>query len=156
KTTGPLQARMRRIGRPLTLVLLAVVAVISIWTPVTHQAIAERWFGIPNILIFMPVPILFALCTWLLYRALGHHREAEAGPFFLTLCLVFLAYSGLGISVWPNVVPPDISIWQAAAPPQSMGFTLVGALLIVPTILAYTAWSYYVFRGKVDASAGYH
>ena len=83
-------------------------------------------------------------------------REAEGAPFWLTLCLVFLAYTGLGISVWPNVISPDISIWAAAAPPQSMGFTLVGALLIVPMILGYTGWSYYVFRGKVDAAAGYH
>ena len=63
---------------------------------------------------------------------------------------------GAGISLWPNVIPPDISIWDAAAPAQSLGFTLVGALLIIPMILGYTAWSYYVFRGKVDATHGYH
>ena len=60
------------------------------------------------------------------------------------------------ISLWPNIIPPAISIWEAAAPPQSMGFTLVGALFIIPFILAYTAWSYYVFRGKVKAGEGYH
>ena len=74
----------------------------------------------------------------------------------LTLSLVFLGYTGFGISVWPNVVPPAMSIWDAAGPPQSLGFTLVGALLIIPMILGYTAWGYYVFRGKVDASRGYH
>ena len=74
----------------------------------------------------------------------------------LTLFLVFLGYSGLGISLWPNIVPPGITIWEAAAPPQSMGFTLVGALLIIPLILMYTAWGYYVFRGKVDETQGYH
>ena len=77
-------------------------------------------------------------------------------PFLLTLFLIFLGYSGLGISLFPNIIPPDISIWDAAAPAQSLGFTLVGALLIIPMILGYTAWSYYVFRGKVDATHGYH
>lgn len=72
------------------------------------------------------------------------------------LFLLFLGYSGLAISLWPNIIPPGISIWQAAAPPQSMGFALVGALLIIPVILAYTAWSYFVFRGKVRAGEGYH
>ncbi|MGB6655962.1 MAG: cytochrome d ubiquinol oxidase subunit II, partial [Methylovirgula sp.] len=62
----------------------------------------------------------------------------------------------LGISLWPNVIPPSVSLWDAAAPPQSMGFALVGALFIIPIILTYTAWSYYVFRGKVRAGEGYH
>jgi cytochrome d ubiquinol oxidase subunit II len=69
---------------------------------------------------------------------------------------VFLGYSGLGISVWPYIIPPDITIWDAAAPPQSQGFVLVGALLIIPLIVMYTAWSYYVFRGKVRPGDGYH
>jgi cytochrome d ubiquinol oxidase subunit II len=73
-----------------------------------------------------------------------------------TLALVFLGYSGLAISVWPNIVPPDISIYAAAAPPQSQGFALVGALFIIPFILMYTVWSYYVFRGKVRHGEGYH
>ena len=154
KTTGDLQRRMVAIGRPLTLIVLAVIAAISVWTPLTHPAIAERWFTMPNLLYFSPVPLLVALVTWqLLVRLRG---EPNAAPFVLTLCLVFLGYSGLGISIWPYVVPPSITLWDAAAPPQSQGFTLVGALLIIPMILGYTGWSYYVFRGKVDAPHGYH
>ena len=64
--------------------------------------------------------------------------------------------SGAGISIWPKIVPPTISIWDAASPPQSQGFALVGALLIIPMILVYTAWAYYVFRGKVRHDDGYH
>ncbi|MGS6324410.1 cytochrome d ubiquinol oxidase subunit II, partial [Enterobacter hormaechei] len=77
-------------------------------------------------------------------------------PFIMTLGLVFLGFSGLGISIWPHIIPPDITLWQAAAPAQSQGFMLVGALLIIPVILVYTFWSYYVFRGKVQHGEGYH
>ncbi|MNP23400.1 Cytochrome bd-II ubiquinol oxidase subunit 2 [compost metagenome] len=74
----------------------------------------------------------------------------------LTLLLVFLGLSGLGISIWPLLIPPSITLWDAAAPPQSLGFMLVGALFIIPIILVYTFWSYYVFRGKVSHEQGYH
>jgi cytochrome d ubiquinol oxidase subunit II len=74
----------------------------------------------------------------------------------LALALVFLGYTGLLVSIWPQIVPPQISIWQAASPPESMGFTLVGALFVIPFILMYTSWSYYVFRGKVRAGEGYN
>ena len=154
KTEGPLQARMRMLARPLTWVLLAVIGVISLWTPLANPYIAERWFSLPNIFWFAPVPVLVALTAWQLLRVL--RDEPHGGPFVLTLCLIFLGYTGMGISIWPNVVPPTISIWAAAGPPQSLGFTLVGALLVIPMILAYTAWGYYVFRGKVDPSHGYH
>jgi len=154
KTEGLLQDRMRALARPLTLILLAVIGVISVWTPLAHEAIATRWFSLPNLYWFAPVPLLVLLSAYYLLRSLG--RDPHAGPFLLTLALVFLGYSGLGISIWPNAIPPDISIWEASGPPQSQGFTLVGALLIVPLILMYTAWSYYVFRGKVRVGEGYH
>jgi cytochrome bd ubiquinol oxidase subunit II len=80
----------------------------------------------------------------------------HVAPFLLALALVFLGYTGLLISIWPQIVPPQISIWQAASPPESMGFTLVGALFVIPFILVYTSWSYYVFRGKVHAGEGYN
>ena len=154
KTDGKLQQNMIRIARPLLLAVLAVVCAISLWTPLTHPEIAERWFTLPNLFYFLPVPVLVLLATWAIWSLLG--KQPNAGPFLLTLCLVFLGYSGLGISVWPYIIPPDITIWDAAAPPQSQGFALVGALLIIPLILMYTAWSYYVFRGKVRPGDGYH
>jgi cytochrome d ubiquinol oxidase subunit II len=100
------------------------------------------------------VPILVLVTGWAILTSL--RGDPHSAPFILALFLLFLGYSGLGISLWPNIVPPGISIREAAAPPQSMGFTLVGALVIIPVILAYTAWSYYVFRGKVKPGEGYH
>lgn len=154
KTEGELQDRMRSLAKPLVWTMLAEIAALSVWTPLQHAAIAERWFAFPNLLYFAPVPFLVLLVVWRLLRDVP--SAGHVSPFVLTLCLLFLGYTGLGISLWPNVVPPDISIWQAAGPPQSLGFALVGALLIIPFILMYTAWSYWVFRGKVRRGDGYH
>ncbi len=154
KTEGRLQQQMHDLARPLVFVLLAVTGAVSLWTPLAHAEIAARWFSLPNLFWFMPVPILVLVCTWALLQAVA--RNANYSPFLLTLALIFLGYSGLGISLWPNIIPPAVSIWDAAAPPQSQGFILVGALFIIPFILMYTAWSYYVFRGKVTQDDGYH
>ena len=154
KTEGALQQRMHDVARPLALVLLVVIAVVSLWTPLAYPQIAARWFSMPNLLWFMPVPILVLVTFYGLLRAVA--RNAHYTPFLLTLALIFLGYSGLGISLWPNIIPPSISIWEAAAPPQSQGFMLVGTLFILPIILGYTFWSYYVFRGKVTHEDGYH
>jgi cytochrome d ubiquinol oxidase subunit II len=154
KTGGALQHRMIALTRPIALVLLAVIGLVSLWTPLAHPGIAARWFTLPNLLFFSPVPLLVLATTWAMLRVLGRGPQAE--PFVLALLLLFLGYSGLAISLWPNIIPPSISIREAAAPPESMGFTLVGALFIIPFILGYTAWSYYVFRGKVRHGEGYH
>jgi cytochrome d ubiquinol oxidase subunit II len=155
KTDGQLQARMKKASARLSLALVAVIVIISIWTPLTQPFVRERWFSLPNLFWFSPVPLLVVICTVALQLSL-RRPWSDAWPFVLTLGLVFLGYSGLGISLWPHVIPPSITIWQAAGPPKSLGFALVGALLIIPVILTYTAWSYYVFRGKVRPGEGYH
>ncbi|MGQ4593621.1 cytochrome d ubiquinol oxidase subunit II [Raoultella ornithinolytica] len=155
KSENPLQDKMRHTSRTLLLALLIAIAVISLWTPLAQPAIAARWFTLPNLFFLLPVPLLVvALGAWL-WRDL-RNPDRHALPFILTLGLVFLGFSGLGISIWPHIIPPGITLWQAAAPPQSQGFMLVGALLILPVILGYTFWSYYVFRGKVQHGEGYH
>jgi cytochrome d ubiquinol oxidase subunit II len=155
KTDGQLHSSMRRLARKLAWVLLLFIGIVSLWTPLAHERIAERWFSWPNVAWFLPVPLLVALTMLLLSRSLRGGTQDRA-PFVYTLVLVFLGYSGLGISLWPNIIPPAVSIYEAAGPPQSLGFTLVGALLIIPMILMYTAWGYWVFRGKVRREDGYH
>ncbi|MFJ4348830.1 cytochrome d ubiquinol oxidase subunit II [Pseudomonas sp. NPDC089401] len=154
KTEGDLQVRMHDLARPLALVLLAVIGIVSLWTPIAYPQIGARWFSMPNLFWFMPVPLLVLVTFYGLLKAVA--RNAHYTPFLLTLVLIFLGYSGLGISLWPNIIPPSISIWDAASPPQSQGFMLVGTLFILPFILMYTFWSYYVFRGKVTHEDGYH
>lgn len=154
KTEARLQEQMHNLARPFAFVLLAIIIVISVWTPISHPEIARRWFSMPNLIFFSPVPVLVLLGLFAVLRAI--ERRATATPFLLTLMVVFLGYSGLGISLWPNIIPPSVSIWAAAAPPESQGFSLVGALFIIPFILVYSGWSYYVFRGKVKLGEGYH
>jgi cytochrome d ubiquinol oxidase subunit II len=154
KTEGQLQERAYRATRHLTWAMCAALASVTVWTPLRHAAISARWFSMPSLLWLAPVPILVVLALWLITRAL--RKRQQLMPFVCTLALVFLGYTGLGLSLWPNIIPGSVSIWAASAPPQSQGFTLVGTLLILPVILMYTAWSYYVFRGKVKHGEGYH
>lgn len=155
KSENALQVRMRQVAKRLLLALLLVIATISLWTPLAHPAIASRWFTLPNLFFLLPVPVLVLLLSLWQWRSLAN-PVSEKLPFVLTLGLIFLGFSGLGISIWPHIIPPSITLWQAAAPAQSQGFMLVGALLIIPIILVYTFWSYYVFRGKVQHGEGYH
>ena len=139
--------------RTIAVLVLAFVAIVSLWTPLAHPQVAERWFSWPNLAYLAPVPLITAGVALWHWRALGQGREAL--PFVLTLCLFLLSFLGLGISLFPHVVPPDITIWEAAAPPATQAFVLVGAALILPIVLAYTAFTYYVFRGKVRPGEGY-
>jgi cytochrome d ubiquinol oxidase subunit II len=153
KTEGELQRRMVRLARPFTWLLLGAIAVVSVWTPLAHHEVAERWFGFPNLLFLSPVPLLVVAAAALLLRAL--RRDSHRVPFGAALALILLGYAGMAISIWPHIVPPTITIAEAAAPPQTQRFALVGTLFVLPFILGYTFWSYRVFRGKV-ADEGYH
>ncbi len=154
KTGGELQRQMRAIARGMGLVVLAFIVLVSIWTPFLHEKYLNDWFGWPRILFVSPVPVLVAVLALAYYWSLKQHHQVT--PFLCTLGLFFLSFTGLGISMWPTVVPPSIDIWQASNPPRSQLFLLVGMIVLVPTILAYSGYSYWVFRGKVDPSAHYH
>ncbi len=154
KTERGLQDWAYRLARPLLLAVLLFVGLVSIWTPFREPAIAARWFSWPNLLYLSPVPIVTALAAFGLWRAIERRRERL--PFLLTMSLFLLSFLGLGISFWPHVVPPGITIWDAAAPPTTQRFLIIGVGALLPFILGYTAFSYYVFRGKVRPGEGYH
>jgi cytochrome d ubiquinol oxidase subunit II len=99
------------------------------------------------------VPLLTAILAGFLF--LGLRRRWERAPFVLALALFLLGMAGLGVTIWPYVVPETLTIWDAAAPEKSQVFMLVGVAFILPLILGYTGWSYWVFRGKVGGE-GYH
>lgn len=153
KTTDDLQAQARRLARLLLPALLGTIGLVSLATPFVEPQYFERWFESPGLFVALPMPLLVAAAAFLGWRSLGRGRDWE--PFGWSLILFGLTLVGLGISIWPDVIPGRVTIWQAAAPRSSQLFMLVGALVLVPLILAYTAWSYWVFRGKVGEE-GYH
>lgn len=154
KTDGALRQRMYRMLPAVLLLTLVAIAAVSLATPVLDQRIAARWFSWPNLALLSPVPLAVAGLAAGLLWAVRVRRQVL--PFLLSLGLFVLSYLGLGISLFPYIVPPRIDIWQAAAPESSLSFLLVGALILLPIILGYTAYNYWVFRGKVAADDGYH
>jgi cytochrome bd ubiquinol oxidase subunit II len=154
KTEGELRDKAYRLSWYLLFAMLGAIAAVSLATPFLSIRYAERWFTWPNIVLTAPVPVAVACVSALLLRSLIDRRDNR--PFFLTLALFALSYAGLGISMYPYIVPQSITITQAAAPENSQIFMLVGVAILIPLILAYTGWAYWVFRGKVRAGMGYH
>ncbi len=154
KTEGELRDEAYRLSWWLLFAMLGAIGAVSIATPFLDAEYARRWFAWPNVILTAPVPIAVAGVTVLLLRSLANRQDYR--PFFLSLVLFALSYAGLGVSMWPYIVPRSITIWQAASPENSLVFMLFGVAVMVPLILGYTAWAYYVFRGKVDAASGYH
>ena len=155
KTEGELQARARNQARLCFLGTLAAVGIVSLWTPLVDSGIAQRWFSWPNIAFLSPVPALTVLFGILEWRAIAD-RKAELSPFFYAVLLFSLSYLGIAISLFPMIVPHHYTLWQAASSPDTQIFLGVGTLFLLPVILVYTGWSYWVFRGKVRADTGYH
>ena len=154
KTEGDLQQWARRLGRRCLVGVLAAILVVSVWTPLMNADIASRWFSWPSVALLSPVPIVTALVAYGEWRALA--SKAEAWPFAGAIGLFALSYLGVAISLWPMIAPPHVTLWQAASSPSTQAFLLVGTLFLLPIILMYTGWSYWVFRGKVRGDFGYH
>jgi cytochrome d ubiquinol oxidase subunit II len=154
KTEGELRDEAYRLCWWLLFAMLAAIGAVSLATPFLHIQYTTRWFAWPGMILTAPVPIAVAAVTVLLLRSLANKQDYR--PFFLTLALFGLSYAGLGISMYPYIVPQSIDIWQAAAPENSQILMLVGVAIMVPLILGYTGWSYWVFRGKVKPESGYH
>lgn len=154
KTEGELQSWARSLGRWCLIGVVLAVGIVSIWTPVMNAGIAARWFSWPNIAFFSPVPVITALLAITAWRSLN--RQTEIAPFASAIGLFLMAYLGIAISLWPMIVPYHYSLWQAASAESTQAFLAVGTLTLLPVILMYTAWSYWVFRGKVRADIGYH
>jgi cytochrome d ubiquinol oxidase subunit II len=154
KTEGALQEIAYALTRPLVAVVVCFMGLVSAWLPFLSGHVMARWFEEGNLLWLSPIPLL-ALCnSFALWRAVMDRREVA--PFLLALSFFVLGFVGLVIGIWPNLLPPSLSIWQAAAAPHSQSFVLVGAIVIIPAVLGYTYWSYSVFRGKVSSDLAYH
>ncbi len=154
KTEGELQRRARRFAWLSGIGTFGLIGLVSLITPFLNPVYLVRWFAWPTVTFSIVVPLLAAGCGLVLFRGLDGHRPLS--PFLASLALFTLCYAGIGISFYPYIVPTSLTIWEAAAPDESLTFLLVGSVVLIPIILAYTAYAYWVFRGKVDPSEGYH
>ncbi len=154
KTEGPVAERARGQAKVLLLAVLIFMAAVSIWTPLTEPRIAARWFALPNFYFLWPVPVVTALAAYLAWRWIENGREVP--PFLATIVLFLLGFLGLAISNFPYLVPPSLTIWDTAAAPASQIFMLLGTLLLLPMVLGYVGFIYWLFRGKVREGESYH
>lgn len=154
KTENDIHDQMRKASWWLGITTLALIGVISIATPFQDPVYFERWFNLPGSLWTMIVPLLMMGLAWKFFTGLNDQRDLQ--PFLSALGFFVVSFIGIGVSFYPMMVPPSLTIWQVAAPDSSLAFALVGALILIPLILVYTAYAYWVFRGKIDPSEGYH
>ena len=158
RASGPLQERMRKLAVPLGIVMLGIFGIVGLWSPFLNAAFFHRWFDWPGVIATAVAPVAVLILAWLFFR---HLRRTDAArhdgmPFFCALGFFAVSFGGLGYSIFPLIVPPSLNIWQAASPPASQQFLLVGLVVLMPIILAYNVFAYYIFRGKIEPGAHYH
>ncbi|MDZ7712252.1 MAG: cytochrome d ubiquinol oxidase subunit II [Rhodovibrio sp.] len=154
KTDGNLRRQAQRFAWGFGALTLAAIGSVSLWTPFLNDAYLARWFAWPNLILSGVMPLLVLGCAYGLIR--GLRRGPDALPFLAANGLFVLCYLGIGISFYPYIVPHAVTIWNAAAPDSSLWFLLAGTAVLLPMILGYTAYVYWVFRGKIDPDEGYH
>ncbi len=147
KTDGEVKNRAFRQAMRAALIVAGFMILVSIWTPLHNHDIPARWFSAPRVYFIWFFPLLGAFSFIFLLRSLKQRKEKS--PFFYTILLFISAYIGLQAAVYPNAILPDITIQQAAAQAATLRFTLWGVMLVLPVVLAYTIYSYWIFRGKV-------
>lgn len=154
KTDDDVQRLARKAAFGLALALLGLIGLVSLLTPFLNAHFMQKWFAWPAMAFVAPVPLLVLVCAYALFKGLAD--KSNLMPFLAAQGLFALSYIGLLISFFPYIVPSSLTLWQAAAPDNSLQFLLVGAVVLIPIILAYTAYAYWVFRGKVQAKHHYH
>jgi cytochrome d ubiquinol oxidase subunit II len=158
RTSGDLQGRMRVYAKQLGIAMIALIGIVSLWSPFLDASFFHRWFAWPGVLVTALAPIAVAVLAFIYFRDLANPkpRPRDEVPFTCALGLFVVCYLGLGYSIFPLIVPPHITIWDAASPASSQSFLLVGTVVLIPVILAYNLFAYWVFRGKVEPGAHYH
>lgn len=153
KLDGDEQAHARKLAVRSAAATIVLMGAVSLYNITLNPEYASHWLAAPQIYWVAPVPIVTAIIAISMLRAITRDRNSK--PFWLAIALFFLGMAGLGVTIFPYVVPPGVTIWDAAAPESSQIFMLVGVAITMPLIIAYTIWAYWVFRGKV-ADEGYH
>ncbi|MGH8495058.1 MAG: cytochrome d ubiquinol oxidase subunit II [Gammaproteobacteria bacterium] len=157
KTVGELQDWSYRVSRRLLPLLVLCIGAVSLYTPLDQPEIAERWFALPDFYFLSQVPLVTFILSVSCWYVLKRQRRAQQSlPFYFSIGLFLLSYAGLTISIWPYIVPRAVTLWEAAAPPETQIFALIGYVVFLPLVIGYTVMAYRVFRGKVRPGEGYH
>lgn len=152
KTESTLQTWAKGAGRVALVGVTFAILSVSIWTPLSDAHIAARWFSWPHVIFLAPLPLItsaLVLVNWFSFL-----RNYEIVPFLSAIGLFLMSFIGIAVSLWPMVVPFRYSLWQAQSSASTQAFFLIGTLFLLPVILMYTAWSYWVFRGKIKRQHG--
>jgi cytochrome d ubiquinol oxidase subunit II len=154
KTEGEVEKRAQGVAGYALALTLIFMAAVSLWTPLVSDRIAERWFHWDRLAYLWFIPFLTAIFAWTAWS--GIRKGSGIQAFLSSIALFLLGFAGLAVSTFPYLVPPSVTIWQAAAVPESQIMLLIGALILLPLILGYTIFVYWTFRGKVASGGGYH
>jgi cytochrome bd ubiquinol oxidase subunit II len=153
KTEGPTQVFARDVAHSALILTATMMLMVSAWSALSVPEVAQRWFAWPNIAYLAPVPVVTAAVLLTLWQCVWRWREAET--FLLTIVVFLLGFAGLVVSLWPYIVPRQITIWSGISDPQTLAFIGTGVIVILPIVLAYQAHAYWVFRGKTRRLEGY-
>jgi cytochrome d ubiquinol oxidase subunit II len=129
------------------------LAIVSISMPIMNQDIRALWFSTPNLFFLLPIPAASLILLIMIWRDL--HTDREVRPFLLSFGVFLTGYLGIAISMWPYVVPFEVTFRQAAAAPESQSLLLIGTVIMLPLILLYVGYCYYIFRGKASHESAY-
>ncbi|WP_341663953.1 cytochrome d ubiquinol oxidase subunit II [Vibrio sp.] len=154
KLPNDLTERYEMIAKRAGVGMVACIAIVSIWLPLQNGLIFDRWFSFPNTLVLLCIPALSAWFIKQLYVSLQNHKALKA--YLCGIALFVLAATGFGVSTFPYLIPFSLTYSQAAAPDESLKFLLAGTVFLLPLIMAYSAYTYWVFRGKMKHGEHYH
>lgn len=152
KSTGRLQRKMIHYARGLVVLVSIFLIFVSVWTPLHSEEIFHRWYSFPNVFLLSPLPLLALVSIYQIWKNLNTGSEYK--PFFYSIVVFLCAYTGIAISVYPYLIPYQVTLWEAAAPDSTLRFILIGVVIMLPVLLAYTLYAYHLFRGKT--SENYH
>jgi cytochrome d ubiquinol oxidase subunit II len=153
KTTGPVQEKARRQAFWSGMAVLAFMAVVTVWTPFHYPLVWTNWFSSPRIYFVWMFPLLGMFSAFSLRKSLTAQQEMT--PLISAVGLFLSGYFGLATSMYPYAIPPTITLYEAASQPETLRFTLWGAVIVLPIVMAYIVYSYSVFRGKVSPEGYY-
>ena len=155
KTTDDLQLRAIKWARIGLIVTAVGLLLVSITNPLASEAIYNRWLALPQMLYLAPLPLGTLALIWFMHRHLKKMPYDQDRycwvPFVLCIGIYVLAFAGLAYSFYPYIIPQQLTVWEAAAAPESLRVVLLGCVVVLPAIFLYTALSYWIFRGKSTA-----